>query len=60
MIRFATLLLLICSKFGSIAAGSEVDNFLNDNGHHYVDIFFNHSSEDMRQLMPKNVYFARE
>ena len=58
MIRFATLL-LIFSKFSSIAAGSEVENFLNDNGHHYVDGFFNHSSDDLRQLMPKNVYFAR-
>ena len=55
MAGFAILLLII----GEAAAITEVQNFLIDNGHHYVDIFFNSSSSDLSQLIPKNTHFTR-
>ena len=58
MIKFATLLLIFI-EVAPIATQSEVENFLTDNGHHYVDIFFNHSTKDLLQLKPKNVHLAK-
>ena len=54
-ILFATL----PSILGAYAAKNVVENFLIDNGHHHVDMFFNHSTNDYIQLMPKNIHLAR-
>ena len=48
-----TGILLIVTE---VVAQIELQNFLLDNGHRHVDIFFNHSSNDCLQLMPRNAY----
>ena len=52
----ASLLFFIITEV--TAGGSEVGNFLVDNGYHYADIFCNCSFSDWQKLMPDNVYFS--
>ena len=54
MSRISSLLLII----GEVMARNEVGNFMVDNGHHYIDIFYNHSSIDWRQLIQDDLYIS--